>query len=136
MGESSGKLTQKFHIELDIDNLVEYISEQVITAIANSSDAKGHKCFSDVELDEAYVDERLHITGSYDTWFKSYYAPATRWEPEEYELECDSIGESDDILDEIPENIRKYIKVWAVEEKDEDKDFHEDEPPDCWGNEY
>lgn len=134
MGKSSGTLTQDFKIKLDIDELIDYISEQVISAIANFKDNKGRCYFSDVELDESDIDGTIiTITGTYDTSYTSYYAPATREEPEEYELECDSIGTDDAILNEIHEGIRKYIKVWAVEEKDEDKDFHEDEPPGYWG---
>ena len=137
MGHNSGVLTQKFEIELDIDKLVDFISEKIIKAIEEEKDKKGRCIFSDVELDECYTDDgKICIKGTYDTAYESWYSPETRYEPSEYEEERSCISDTDGewMLCVLPENIRELIKVWSVKEDGEDVDYHYQEPeePEYW----
>ena len=124
MKETRGILRQKFCIELDMSKLQEYIADQVVKSIENIKYKHGKSVF-DVDIDEFYFDdnEELVIKGTYDTAFKSWYCRATRYEPEEYGIEREYIGEDGTgILDELPEELRNMVSVRYVEEKDEDAD--------------
>lgn len=124
MGECIGTVTQKFRITVDIDKLTECIVDNILHQISCDKD------ISSVDLDEYYTDGgSLEITGTYDTDFKSYYSPATRWEPAEEDMQRFYIGEDGvGLLDTIPEDIRKLIDISKVEEEEDDADYKCDEP--------
>lgn len=124
MGWTTGTVTQKFKISVDIDKLTEYIVDNILDQIYTVKD------ISSVDLDEYYTDGGyLEITGTYDTDFKSYYSPATRWEPAEEDMQRFYIG-SDGVglLDSLPEDIRKLIDIYNVEEEETDADYKYSEP--------
>ena len=131
MGHSMGTLTQKFEIRLDVEKLSEYIADQIIKTIEETKDRKGKPIYKNVEVDEAFFDdyEELKIIGTYDTGFECWYCSATRYEPSEYELEREMIGNTEWILSGLPENIRNLVKVRSVKEDDEDITFHEPSMP-------
>lgn len=124
MSECTGTVTQKFRITLDIEKLTEYIVDNILSQINSDKD------ISSVDLDEYYTDGgSLEITGTYDTDFKSYYSPATRWEPAEEDMQRFYIGEDGvGLLDTLPEDIRKLIDVSNVEEDEDDADYKCDGP--------
>ena len=126
MSEITGTVTQKFRITLDIEKLTECIVDNILHQISCDKD------ISSVDLDEYYTDGgNLEITGTYDTDFKSYYSPATRWEPAEEDMQRFYIGEDGvGLLDTLPENIRKLIDVSKVEEDEDEADYKCDEPDD------
>ena len=123
MGECTGTVTQKFRITLDIEKLTEYVIDNILNQINTDKD------ISSVDLDEYYFeDDSLVITGTYDTDFKSYYSPATRYEPAEEDMQRFYIGEDGvGLLDTLPEDIRKLIDVSNVEEDEDDADYKYDE---------
>lgn len=123
MSEATGTVTQKFRITLDIEKLTEFIVDNILSQINTDKEV-----FS-VDLDEYYTDGgSLEITGTYDTDFKSYYSPATRWEPAEEDMQRFYIGEDGvGLLDTLPENIRKLIDISHVEEEEDDADYKCDE---------
>lgn len=124
MSETTGTVTQKFRINVDINKLTECIVDNILHQISCD------KNISSVDLDEYYTDGGdLEITGTYDTDFKSYYSPATRYEPAEEDMQRFYIGEDGvGLLDTLPENIRKLIDVSNVEEDEDDADYKCDEP--------
>lgn len=124
MSEATGTVTQKFRIAVDIDKLTEYIVDNILRQISEDKD------ISSVDLDEYIADgDTLEIFGTYDTDFKSYYSPATRWEPAEEDMQRFYIGEDGvGLLDTLPENIRKLIDIYNVEEEEDDADYKCDEP--------
>lgn len=119
MGECTGTVTQKFRITLDIEKLTEYVIDNILHQINTDKD------ISSVDLDEYYLeDDSLVITGTYDTDFKSYYSPATRYEPAEEDMQRFYIGEDGvGLLDTLPEDIRKLIDISKVEEDEDDADY-------------
>lgn len=123
MSETTGTVTQKFRITLDIAKLTECIVDNILHQINIDKD------ISSVDLDEYYLeDDSLVITGTYDTDFKSYYSPATRYEPAEEDMQRFYIGEDGvGLLDTLPEDIRKLIDVSNVEEDEDDADYKCDE---------
>lgn len=127
MGKASGVLRQKFKIQLDVEKLSDFIADKVIETIRNEKDRKGNTIF-DAELDEAYFDiDKLVITGSYDTGYTSYFCPATRWEPAEYDLEREYIGKDPWILSNLPKEIKDLLTVSDVDEDEDDMEFPENE---------
>ena len=116
MGRTTkGTLTQKFKIEIDVEELREYIVDQIVKSIQKD------EAFKDLEIDESYFDyDTLCITGNYDTGFTNWYCKATLESPEEDETEREYIGKSDWLLDEIPKEIKDLIKVQDVEEDEDD----------------
>ena len=127
MSECTGIVTQKFRITVDIDKLTEYIVDNILDQINKAKEISFR-----VDLDEYYIeDDSLEIVGTYDTDFKSYYSPATRWEPAEEDMQRFYIGEDGvGLLDTLPENIRKLIDISKVEEDEDDADYKCDEPDD------
>ena len=123
MGETTGTVTQKFRINVDINKLTECIVDNILHQINTDKD------ISSVDLDEYYLeDDSLVITGTYDTDFKSYYSPATRYEPAEEDMQRFYIGEDGvGLLDTLPEDIRKLIDISKVEEDEDDADYKCDE---------
>ncbi len=123
MSETTGTVTQKFRINVDINKLTECIVDNILHQINTDKD------ISSVDLDEYYLeDDSLVITGTYDTDFKSYYSPATRYEPAEEDMQRFYIGEDGvGLLDTLPEDIRKLIDVSNVEEDEDDADYKCDE---------
>ena len=123
MGECTGTVTQKFRITLDIEKLTEYVIDNILHQINTDKD------ISSVDLDEYYLeDDSLVITGTYDTDFKSYYSPATRYGPAEEDMQRFYIGEDGvGLLDTLPEDIRKLIDISKVEEDEDDADYKCDE---------
>lgn len=123
MSEITGTVTQKFRITLDINKLTEYVIDNILNQINTDKD------ISSVDLDEYYLeDDSLVITGTYDTDFKSYYSPATRYEPAEEDMQRFYIGEDGvGLLDTLPEDIRKLIDISNVEEDEDDADYKCDE---------
>ena len=123
MSETTGTVTQKFRITLDIEKLTEYVIDNILNQINTDKD------ISSVDLDEYYLeDDSLVITGTYDTDFKSYYSPATRYEPAEEDMQRFYIGEDGvGLLDTLPEDIRKLIDISKVEEDEDDADYKCDE---------
>lgn len=129
MSETTGTVTQKFRITLDIEKLTECIVDNILHQISCDKD------ISSVDLDEYYFDgDSLEITGTYDTDFKSYYSPATRYEPAEEDMQRFYIGEDGvGLLDTLPEDIRKLIDIYNVEEEEDDaeyKDYVSEPDPD------
>ena len=123
MSETTGTVTQKFRINVDINKLTECIVDNILHQINTDKD------ISSVDLDEYYLeDDSLVITGTYDTDFKSYYSPATRYEPAEEDMQRFYIGEDGvGLLDTLPEDIRKLIDISKVEEDEDDADYKCDE---------
>ena len=126
MGTTTGVVTQNFRITVDVSKLTEYIVDNILHQINTDKD------ISSVDLDEYYLeDDSLVITGTYDTDFKSYYSPATRYEPAEEDVQRFYIGEDGvGLLDTLPEDIRKLIDVSNVEEDEDDADYKYCEPDD------
>lgn len=126
MSETTGTVTQKFRITLDIEKLTDYVIDNILHQINSEKD------ISSVDFDEYFSDGGyLEITGTYDTDFKSYYSPATRYEPAEEDMQRFYIGEDGvGLLDTLPENIRKLIDVSHVEEDEDDAEYKCDEPDD------
>lgn len=124
MSETTGTVIQRFRITVDIDKLTEYIVDNILSQISTDKEV------SSVDLDEYYTDGGdLEITGTYDTDFKSYYSPATRYEPAEEDMQRFYIGEDGvGLLDDLPENIRKLIDISKVEEDEDDADYKYCEP--------
>ena len=113
MGWNKGKLTQPFKIEVDVEKLMEHITDQVLKNIAEDKE------IDSVEIDEWYVeDTNLVIDGSYDAYFKSIYTPATRYEPSDYEEERPCISDTDGewMLYGLPEEIKKLVSIYKVTE--------------------
>ncbi len=119
MGWTNGTVRQSFKIRVDISKLTEYITDSILQQINTDKEVLS------VELDEFDVaGDELEITGTYDTDFKSYYAPATRYEPAEEELQRFYIGDDGvGLLDGLPQEIIKLIDIDKVEEKEEDADY-------------
>lgn len=126
MSETTGTVTQKFRINVDIVKLTEYIVDNILSQINTDKEV------SSVDLDEYIADgDTLEIIGTYDTDFKSYYSPATRWEPAEEDMQRFYIGEDGvGLLDTLPEDMRKLIDVSNVEEDEDDADYKCDESDD------
>lgn len=126
MSETTGTVTQKFRINVDIAKLTEYIVDNILSQINTDKEV------SSVDLDEYIADgDILEIIGTYDTDFKSYYSPATRFEPAEEDMQRFYIGKDGvGLLDTLPENIRKLIDVYNVEEDEDDADYKYCEPDD------
>lgn len=124
MSECTGTVTQKFRITLDIEKLTECIVDNILHQISCDKD------ISSVDFDEYFSDGGyLEITGTYNTDFKSYYSPVTRWEPAEEDMQRFYIGEDGvGLLDTLPEDIRKLINVSHVEEDEDDAEYKCDEP--------
>lgn len=127
MSECIGTVTQKFKITVDIAKLTEYIVDNILDQINKAKEISFR-----VDLDEYYIeDDSLEIVGTYDTNFKSYYSPATRYEPAEVDMQRFYIGEDGvGLLDTLPEDIRKLIDISKVEEDEDDADYKCDEPDD------
>ena len=71
----------------------------------------------------------LKFTGTYDTNFKSYYSPATRWEPAEEDMRRFYIGEDGvGLLDSVPKEIVDLIRIYKVVEDEDDAHYKESEP--------
>lgn len=119
MSETTGTVTQKFRINVDIAKLTEYIVDNILYQISVDKD------ISSVDLDEYIADgDTLEIIGTYDTDFKSYYSPATRWEPAEEDMQRFYIGNDGvGLLDTLPEDIRKLIDIYNVEEEEDDAEY-------------
>ena len=124
MGETTGTVTQKFRITVDMSKLTECIVDNILDQINKAKEISFR-----VDLDEYYIeDDSLEIVGTYDTDFKSYYSPATRWEPAEEDMQRFYIGEDGvGLLDTLPEDIRKLIDISKVEEDEDDADYKCDE---------
>lgn len=124
MGITTGTVTQKFRITVDMSKLTECIVDNILSQINTAKEIYS------VDLDEYYTDgDSLEITGTYDTDFKSYYSPATRYEPAEEDMQRFYIGEDGvGLLDTLPEDIRKLIDISHVEEDEDDADYKCDEP--------
>lgn len=124
MGWTNGTFTQKFKVSVDISKLMEYITDNVLQQINTDKE------ISSVDLDEYYADgDNLEIRGTYSGDFKSYYAPATRYEPAEEDLQRPFIGEDGvGLLDGIPEDILKFIDIDTVEEDEDDATYDVPEP--------
>lgn len=125
MGTTTGIVTQKFRITVDIAKLTEYIVDNILDQINKAKEISFR-----VDLDEYYIeDDSLEIVGTYDTDFKSYYSPATRYEPAEEDMQRFYIGEDGvGLLDTLPENIRKLISICNVKENEDDADYKCSEP--------
>jgi len=125
MSETTGIVTQKFRITVDIDKLTDYIVDNILDKINKAKEISFR-----VDLDEYYIeDDSLEIVGTYDTNFKSYYSPATRFEPAEEDMQRFYIGEDGvGLLDTLPENIRKLIDISKVEEDEDNADYKCSEP--------
>lgn len=123
MSETTGTVTQKFRINVDIAKLTEYIVDNILSQINTDKEV------SSVDLDEYIADgDTLEIIGTYDTDFKSYYSHATRWEPAEEDMQRFYIGNDGvGLLDTLPEDIRKLIDIYNVEEDEDDADYKCDE---------
>ena len=119
MGWTRGTLTQKFKIDIDFDKLMEYITNKVLEVIAEDKD------IDSVELDEYYADiDHLTINGSYTAPCREYYARATRLDPPEYDIERPYIKDAEDqILKNISEDIREYLKVGCIDEDEDDTEI-------------
>mgnify|MGYP006872979457 FL=1 len=119
MGWTRGTLTQKFKIDIDFDKLMEYITDKVLEVIAEDKD------IDSVELDEYYADiDHLTINGIYTAPCRKYYAPATRLDPPEYDIERPYIKNAEDqILKNISEDIREYLKVGCIDEDEDDTEI-------------
>lgn len=121
MGWTSGTVKQDFKIRMDIEKLIDFITERIEESI--SSD----KNFSDVSI-EADFNPEVEFNGSYETDFRSYYARATRYEPEEFESEREWLtGSEDYLLKQLPEPIRNLISIEIIERED-DADYQVPEP--------
>ena len=127
MGETTGIVTQNFRITVDMSKLTECIVDNILDQINKAKEISYR-----VDLDEYYIeDDSLEIVGTYDTNFKSYYSPATRYEPAEEDMQRFYIGEDGvGLLDTLPENIQKLIDVSKVEEKEDDAEYQICEPDD------
>ena len=119
MGRTTkGMLTQTFKIEIDVEELREYIVDHIVKSIQAGNE------FKDLEIDESYFDfDKLCIKGNYDTGYTHWHCKATLESPEENETEREYIGKSDWLLDEIPKEIKDLIKVQDVEEDEDDVEY-------------
>ena len=121
MSETRGTVSQPFKIRIDTDKLMNFIAETIEEAISKDG-------FEKVSV-EADYDPVLELSGSYETSYKSYYSPATRWEPAEYDLERKYLGGSENYLtNSLPEVLRSLVDIVEIEEVDEDADYQEPEP--------
>lgn len=128
MGWNRGRLRQPFKIEVDIDKLVDYITDQILANINDDDE------MISVDLDEWYTeDNTIVIDGSYDAYFRSIYTPATRYEPSDYEEESPSISDVDPqwMLHGLPDEIVKNVRISRVEE-DREKCEHHYFGEDAW----
>ena len=121
MSETRGTVSQPFKIRIDIDKLMNFIAETIEQAISKDG-------FENVSV-EADFDPALELSGYYDTSYKSYYSPATRWEPAEYDLERKYLGGSESyLINSLPELLRDLVDIVEIVEVDEDADYQEPEP--------
>ena len=125
MGCSRGTLIQKFEIEVEIDKLLDYITDSILGSVKATDD------IDSVDFDEYYVkDTNLIIDGSYEADYESHYYEATRFDPAEYDCNRPWIGaDGVGLLDSLPEDIRKFINISHVTE-DEDQCDYKDNAPD------
>lgn len=123
MVKVDGKMTVKTNITVDISSLIDEIVKAVYDSIENFDEY------------ETYIeDENIVIKGSYTTPCTVKYFHQTRWEPAEYDYECDCgefCGEEaeesveKEILNSIKDvRLAKYVKVTA--DFDDDFEFVED----------
>lgn len=112
-----GKLRQKFEISIDIDELVLSIANKVVDEIASLKE------IDSAELDECFTeDNTIVIDACYDAPFRSYYAPATYFDPADYDEERPFIsdGNNDWLLDGLSQEIKDLVKIAVVIETDDD----------------
>lgn len=116
-----GKLRQPFKITIDIEPLMEYLSTEIIKGLQKE------KGIEVPEIDEYYgEDNNIIMTGSYDAEFSGTYYPATYYEPAEDDMDRPYIGnEAGFLLEDIPEEIRKLIRISDFEEDEEDAEVLE-----------
>ena len=115
-GWTRGTVEQPFKIRIDTDKLMNFIAETIEEAIRKDG-------FDKVSL-EADFDPVLELSGPYETSFKSYYAPATRWEPAEYEMERESLeGAESYLLKSLPEQLRDLVDIVEIEENEDKADY-------------
>ena len=119
MSSRHGKLRQRFKMRIDLDGLIDEIVSGVINAIESDSE------IDSAEADEWYCEyNELVLHGSYDADFISFYSPATRYDPPEYDIERPYLSSADDswLFQSLSENIRKHLKVIDIEEDDKNVD--------------
>lgn len=108
-----GTCTQKFTIKVDVDRLIDYLTDKLLEQANNV----------DIDLDEAYVDtDKLVITGTYYTPYEWTHYDATREEPAENDVEREYMAPMV-IPETIPEEIRKLLKVVEVEEDEDEAEY-------------
>ena len=108
-----GTCTQKFCVKVDVEKLIDYLADKILAQATNV----------EYELDEAYVDvDQLIIKGIYSTPYKWSHYDETRYEPAEDEVEREYMAPMV-IPEDIPEEIRKLLKVVEVEEDEDDADY-------------
>ena len=126
MGWQRGTLRQPFKVRVDVEKLVDFITDKIIEQIASDKE------IDSVDLDEWYVDDNtLIIDGVYEASFRSIYSQATFWKPSEYDEERPYLGGGDDswLLSGLPKEIRDLVNVVEIQEVDEDckKDYGQDD---------
>ena len=122
MGWQRGTLKQPFKVRVDIEKLVDFITDKIIEQIASDKE------IDSVDLDESYVDDNtLIIDGIYEASFRSIYTQATFWNPSEYDEERPYISGGNDswLLSGLPKEIRDLVNVVEIQEVDEEsrKDY-------------
>ena len=109
----TGILTQNFKIVLNVENLAEYIADQIKQNISND------KYLGNVEIDENYFeDNELVITGSYITQFTHWHCEPTLESPGEDEVNREYIGNHPWFLSGLPDEIYDNISISDVYEND------------------
>ena len=114
MGQkTSGTLRQKFKIRIDLEKLINFLSENI--RVSDSS------WIQDIDADEwEFEDCGVVISGTYESGYRSEYWRATMYEPEEYNIDRGYLGDERDIFCKIPKELRELIEVTDIEEDDSD----------------
>ncbi len=111
--KASGTLRQKFSIHIDIEKLINYLSGNI--KVSDKSWIK------DVDVENwDFDDSEMILTGTYDSGYRSEYWDATRYEPEEYDMDRGYLRDEKDIFGTIPKELRELIDVTDIEEDDSD----------------
>lgn len=119
--EGRGTLRQDFKIRLDIEKLIDYISDNITKEISADLD--------DVDIDDVDIDgNEIELSGTYSTEFKSWWCSATLESPEEYDIDRKYIG--DISLCYLPEEMRKLITVYEIKEDEDGVRYPEDDYED------
>jgi len=118
-GTHHGNLSQKFQIRVDVEALLTEIGDKIGDAIAEHTDLDCLDLYDFDDWDAIY-------DGTYLADYAHYWEEGTRYDPPVDEWDRFRIEDIESkLLDKIPKEIRKFIKLRRVDESEDNTTYYD-----------